>query len=327
VTILVIGGAGYIGAHVVRMLENRGDDVVVVDDLSTGTRQRVGKAPFELIDVARESAVPEFERVIAEYEVDSAIHFAAKKRVGESVERPTWYVEQNIGGLAHVLSALETTGVDRLVFSSSAAVYGMPDVVTVTEEASTAPINPYGRTKLVGEWMIGDASRAWGLRGVNLRYFNVAGAGWRDLGDPEALNLITIVFDRMQRGEQPVVFGDDYPTPDGTCIRDYVHVLDLARAHMAALDYLENPERPYDTFNVGTGVGASVTEVIDQISVASGHPLTPVIAARRPGDPPQLIADPRRILNALGWRPEHTLPQIVDSAWRAHVATMGERAG
>ena len=215
---------------------------------------------------------------------------------------------------------MEAAGVDRLMFSSSAATYGLPDVppgALIGEDARPAPISPYGETKLVCEWMNRAAGRAWGLRSVNLRYFNVAGAGWDDLGDPGVFNLIPIALQQLTSGEQPKIFGDDYDTPDGTCIRDYVHVLDLAEAHLAALDYLDRDERPYDVFNVGTGKGASVREVLAQIAASTGLTVEPTVVERRPGDPARLVARVDRIEEVLGWRGKHDLAQIVDSAWSA----------
>ena len=235
-TILVTGGAGYIGAHVVRLLQERGEKVVVVDDLSTGRADRVGDAVLVEVDVASPEAVDVLTRAMTEHDVRAVVHFAARKQVGESVERPAWYYQQNVGGFTNLVTAMQAAGVDRLVFSSSAATYGMPSVSLVEEKLHAEPINPYGETKLVGEWLGRAASRAWGLRFVALRYFNVAGAGWPDLGDPAVLNLVPMVLDRLERGERPKIFGDDYPTPDGTCIRDYIHVLDLAQAHLAALE-------------------------------------------------------------------------------------------
>jgi len=316
-SILVTGGAGYIGAHVVRLLQERGEDVVVVDDLSTGRADRVGDATLVELDVADGDAQQVLERVLAEREVTGVIHFAARKQVGESVERPAWYYQQNVNGLANVVAAMGGAGVDRMIFSSSAAVYGMPDVDIVTEDTRPEPINPYGETKLVGEWLIADAERAFGLRAASLRYFNVAGAGSADLGDPAILNLIPMVFDRLERGRPPTIFGDDYPTPDGTCVRDYIHVQDLAQAHLSALDYLETDDRAASVFNVGTGTGASVKDVIDEIGRASGLDVTPDIAERRAGDPPRLVAAADRIAQVLGWRAQHGLPEIVRSAWEA----------
>lgn len=316
-TILVTGGAGYIGAHVVRLLHERGDEVVVVDDLSTGARSRVGDATVIELDVASAGAQEVLAAALREHEVDAVIHFAARKQVGESVERPTYYYQQNVGGLTNVLAAMEEVGVHKLVFSSSAATYGMPSVSVVEEKLHAEPINPYGETKLVGEWLGRAASRAWGLKFVALRYFNVAGAGWDDLGDPAVLNLVPMVLDRLERGEQPRLFGDDYPTPDGTCIRDYIHVLDLAKAHIAALQYLTHDTQPFDVFNVGTGTGASVREVLDGLAAASGLTIDPIIEPRRAGDPPQLVGSPERINEVLGWRAEADLEEILGSAWSA----------
>src|SRR5690625_870224 len=316
-SILVTGGAGYIGAHVVRLLQERGEDVVVVDDLSTGRADRVGDATLVELDVADGEAQQVLERVLTERAVTGVIHFAARKQVGESVERPAWYYQQNINGLANVVAAMGGAGVDRMIFSSSAAVYGMPDVDIVTEDTRPEPINPYGETKLVGEWLIADAERAFGLRAASLRYFNVAGAGSADLGDPAILNLIPMVFDRLERGQRPTIFGDDYPTPDGTCVRDYIHVQDLAQAHLSALASLDTDDRAASVFNVGTGTGASVKDVIDEIGRASGLDVTPDIAERRAGDPPRLVAAADRIEQVLGWRAQHGLPEIVRSAWEA----------
>ncbi|CAN5584703.1 UDP-glucose 4-epimerase GalE [soil metagenome] len=318
--VMVTGGAGYIGAHVVRLLRERGDDLVVVDDLSTGEMGRVGDVPLVRFDLADGSTVDPLAAAMRDHRVGAVIHIAAKKQVGESAARPAWYYEQNVGGTAHLLQAMESAGVDRLMFSSSAATYGLPDLPPgslIDEEATQRPISPYGETKLVAEWMSRAAGRAWGLRTVNLRYFNVAGAGWDDLGDPGVFNLIPIVLGQLIAGDQPKIFGDDYETPDGTCIRDYVHVLDLAQAHLAALDYLDRDTRPYDVFNVGTGAGASVRDVLDQVASSTGLTVDPEVVERRPGDPAQLVADVRRIEQTLGWKAEHELAPIVDSAWSA----------
>ena len=320
-SILVAGGAGYIGAHVVRLLLERGDEVIVVDDLSYGSPGRVKGAEVIELDVASGEAVEALAGGMERRGVTAVIHFAARKQVGESVARPGWYYQQNVGGLANMLLAMERVGVDQMIFSSSAAVYGMPPVEVVPEDIDCHPINPYGETKLIGEWMMADCERAWGLRWAGLRYFNVAGAGWDDLGDMATLNLIPMVLDRLSRGETPKIFGTDYPTPDGTCIRDYIHVRDLAVAHIAALDYLAGGGRMADhIFNVGTGKGSSVREVVSRVIASTGLDVEPEELDRRAGDPPQLIGDAERIGQVLGWKAEHDLDDIVTSsftAWQA----------
>ncbi|WP_067781815.1 UDP-glucose 4-epimerase GalE [Actinomyces vulturis] len=317
-SILVAGGAGYIGAHVVRLLLERGDEVIVVDDLSYGTPDRVDGAELVQLDVAGCGAVDALADLMEARGVSAVIHFAARKQVGESVARPGWYYQQNVGGLANMLMAMERARVDQMIFSSSAAVYGMPPVEVVDEDIEKKPINPYGETKLIGEWMMADSERAWGLRWAGLRYFNVAGAGWDDLGDMATLNLIPMVMERLADGEAPKIFGDDYPTPDGTCIRDYIHVKDLAAAHISALDYLASGEEmEANVFNVGTGVGASVKDVVSKVIKATGSNLEPEIMPRRAGDPPQLIGNPERIGRILKWKAEYDLDDIVESAFSA----------
>ncbi len=313
--VLVTGGAGYIGA------------VVVVDDLSTGAASRVGDAPLVQIDIAADDAVEKLSAMMHEYAVNAVVHIAAKKQVGESAERPAWYYSQNVGGMANLLMAMESAEVSKLMFSSSASTYGLPDVPVDTllgEDVDCKPISPYGETKLVCEWMCRDAAAAWGLRWAGLRYFNVAGAGWPDLGDPAVLNLIPIALRALTSGDQPKVFGDDYDTPDGTCIRDYVHILDLAQAHIATLDYLERDDRPHEIFNVGTGTGASVSEVLDQVASTTGYEVRAEVIDRRPGDPAMLVADVRRISETLGWQSTKALAEMVESAWQAWAPTHGE---
>ena len=270
-----------------------------------------------MLDLARDDAPERLAKLMGEHAVDSVIHFAARKQVGESVARPAYYYQSNLGGMANLLTAMEAPGWRGWCSPRPRRRTGCRTSISYARTRPCAPINPYGETKLVGEWLARAAARAWGLRVANLRYFNVAGAGWDDLGDPAILNLVPMVFDRLERGEAPRVFGDDYPTPDGTCIRDYVHVLDLADAHLAALDYLGRDERPYDTFNVGTGSGASVREVIDEVGRATGLDVTPRVEPRRAGDPPRLVADVSRIHDELDWTAPNGLPEIVGSAWSA----------
>lgn len=315
--VLVTGGAGYIGSHVVRLLEDRGDEVLIVDDFSNGLPARVADKHCVDLDLAGPTAVEQLKKLLINNSIEAVIHFAARKRVGESVEKPELYYQQNIGGLGNLLVAMRDAGTRRLVFSSSAATYGMPDVPLVTEDTICQPINPYGQTKLVGEWMVANAQAAWGLRHSSLRYFNVAGAGWPDLADTAVTNLIPIVFAAIKAGQAPTVFGDDYATPDGSCVRDYVHVLDLAEAHLAALDYLQNEDRAQAVFNVGTGVGSSVFEVLEQIKKSSGIDFDIAVADRRAGDPPYLVGSVDRIQSTLGWKATHNLEDIVNSAWAA----------
>jgi len=317
-TVVVTGGAGYIGAHVVRALQEQGESVVVIDDLSSGAPDRIGSAPLRVIDVAADGATLPIADVLREFDARAVIHFAAKKQVGESARRPVYYYRQNVTGLANVLDAMESTGVRSLVFSSSAAVYGIPDVALVSEDTPPQPINPYGETKLAGEWLVRGASRAWGLRAVALRYFNVAGSGAPDLGDPAVVNLVTIVLDRLSRAEPALVYGDDYPTPDGTGVRDYVHVQDLAEAHIAAVRHLATRPGPWaEVLNVGTGAGVSVLEVIREIAAVSGRVIPLEVVPRRIGDPPSVVAATARIEAILGWRARYGLPEIIRSAWEA----------
>ena len=313
--LLITGGAGYIGSHVVRAAEAAGHECVVVDNLSTGVQSRVSCEIVEL-DLSAPTAQATLEALMKKHSFDSVIHLAALKQVGVSVQEPETYFAQNLGGLANLLLAMRNTNLTSLVFSSSAATYGMPDVDTVSEDYPGVPINPYGQTKLVGEWMVRNA-KVWGLRGVNLRYFNVAGCGFPDLADTAALNLIPIAIEALKAGKSPKVFGDDYPTPDGSCIRDYVHVQDLAEAHVAAVSYLERPDHSVDTFNVGTGTGASVFEVLNELKLASGIDFALDVTQRRAGDPPRLVANVERIERVLGFKAKNGLREIVQSAWDA----------
>ncbi len=311
------GGAGYIGSHVARILHQAGTPVVVVDNLSTGLDSRVLGLPTAHLELSDAGAVAALEQLITEHKVTAVVHLAALKQVGESVEKPEEYFLKNLGGQANLLTAMKNTGVKKFVFSSSAASYGMPDVEMVSENQTPEPINPYGQTKLIGEWMSQNAQTAWGLAHVSLRYFNVAGAGWPDLADTQKLNLIPIVFAAVRDGQKPKVFGTDYPTPDGSCIRDYVHVMDLAKAHVAAIDYLGQENRPFSVFNVGTGNGSSVLEVMEQIKKTTGIDFEYELVSRRAGDPPRLVADVSRINKVMNWKSQNSLVEIVESAWKA----------
>lgn len=315
---MVTGGAGYIGAHVVEVLQGSGHSCVVVDDLSTPLPSFRPGADFVRIDLAAEGAAAALGEAMTSHGVDAVIHLAARKRVDESVLRPAWYLQQNVVGLAHLLEAMEDAEVTRLVFSSTAAVYGEVDGA-VDETHPTVPINPYGRSKRIGEQLIEDAARAWGLSAASLRYFNVGGASRPDLGDSAAHNLIPLVLSALGKGEAPVIFGDDYPTPDGTCVRDFVHVADVADAHIAALEALG--ASGHGVYNIGTGRGTSVREIVELAVEVSGADIEPVVRPRRAGDPASVVAVVDRIATELGWRARRDVAEVVESTWRALRAT------
>lgn len=288
-TWLITGGAGYIGAHVARAMTDAGERVVALDDLSAGYPARL---PAE-VPLVRGSSLDGdlLERVLPEHGVTGVVHLAARKQVAESVAQPTRYYRENVGGLATLLDAVAKAGIRRLLFSSSAAVYGNPDVDLITERTPCAPVNPYGETKLAGEWLVRAAGQAHGIATVCLRYFNVAGAAAPELADTGVFNIVPMVFDRLTRDEAPRIFGDDYPTPDGTCVRDYIHVADLAEAHLAAARHLSSPDAGGDlTLNIGSGTGVSVRELIDVIGEVTGDRRPAVVEGRRPGDAPRAVA-------------------------------------
>ncbi len=306
------GGAGYIGAHIVHALQQEGERSVVVDDLSTGEPERIGAAPLVVGSILDEDLL---RRTLREHEVRGVVHLAAKKQVGESVAEPLRYYRENVTGTATVLAAAVAEGVESFVFSSSSSTYGLPDSPEpVAEDAPTRPLSPYGETKLVGEWLARDVAAATDLRVVCLRYFNVAGAASPPLGDPGAFNLIPLVFQALDRGEAPRVFGADYPTPDGTCIRDYIHVADVADAHVAALQHLAAGGAG-GTYNIGRGAGSSVLEVMRTVAEVTGRAVEPVVVDRRPGDPAYVVAAADRIRRDLGWTARYALPEMVASAW------------
>lgn len=322
-TWLLTGGAGYIGSHVLRSLQRSGRQVVVLDDLSTGDPAKVPSGvPLIEASVADRAAVA---RALQEHRVTGVVHLAAKKAVGESVQRPGYYYRENVDGMLSLLEAMAETDVRALVYSSSAAVYGTPDVDLVTEDAPLVPESPYGQTKVVGEWMTANEAKVRDLSWVSLRYFNVAGAGDPSLGDTSVANLIPMVFRALSRGESPRVFGADYPTPDGSCIRDYLHVADLADAHVAAAAACERG--PVGAvYNVGRGQGVSVFEVMDVVSEVIGRDVGAVVGPRRAGDPARLVAAADRISNELGWSADNGLHGMVSSAWRAWGVTGGTAA-
>ena len=314
--VLVTGGAGYIGSHTVRLLGERGVPVVVFDDLSTGHR---GAVDTDLVvgDLGDREAL---ERVFVERRPRSVIHFAARCTVAESVADPGRYYGQNVGGTWNLLEAMREHGCAEIVFSSTCAVYGTPARVPIEEDAPRMPINPYGRSKLMVEQMLEDYGAAYGTRTAALRYFNAAGASPDGrLGEdhrPET-HLIPLVLEVARgRREAVQIFGADHPTPDGTCIRDYVHVVDLADAHLRALAQLQ-AGRPQLACNLGTGSGHSVREVVEVARAVTGRPIPERAVARREGDPPELVSGGQRARTLLGWSPGRSgLTQIVEDAWR-----------
>ena len=314
--VLVTGGAGYIGAHTVHQLRDRGDEVVVIDDLVSGDPARIPGIPLLQLELADSAAPDAVAAALHEHRIEAVIHFAARKQVAESVARPAWYYQQNVGGLANLLLGMERAGAGRLVFSSSATVYGVIDG-PIDETDATEPQNPYGATKLIGERLAAAASAAWPLAAASLRYFNVAGASRPELADTSVANLVPIVLRQLAAGETPQLNGDDYPTPDGTCLRDYVHVADVAAAHLTVLDRLDPAHPGHVVYNVGTGAGTSVREMVDRILAVAGSELEPVVRGRRAGDPATLVAKVDRIREATGWTASHDLDDIVRSAWEA----------
>lgn len=313
--VLVVGGAGYIGSHMVRALAEAGRGACVLDDLSTGHRDAVGVA---LVEAGLEDAAA-VSRAVAASSAGAAMHFASFIQVGESVAAPAKYYANNVANTVSLLNALCEAGVRRFIFSSSAAVYGEPERSPLPESHPTRPVNPYGRTKLMVEQMLPDYGRAYGLEWVALRYFNAAGAhpdatlGERH--DPET-HLIPLAL-RAASGRLPAltVFGTDYPTPDGTCIRDYVHVMDLAQAHLLALEHLERGGESR-AFNLGNGGGFSVKQVIDSVERVTGRKVPVEYGPRRAGDPAALVADASAAKSVLGWRPRFAdLDTIVAHAW------------
>ncbi|MDQ6784387.1 MAG: UDP-glucose 4-epimerase GalE [Actinomycetota bacterium] len=319
-TILVTGGAGYIGSHTVARLVEQGREVVVVDSMELGHRQAIGEVALIEADVADTESMT---KVITDFQVDSVIHFAAYKAAGESVLEPGKYFRNNTAGTTSLLETLRTTGVDKVVFSSTCAVYGTPGSLPVSEAESISPESPYGESKAAVERILGWYDRCHGIRSVPLRYFNAAGASLdASIGEGSALtlNLVPLVMQAALGQRVPLrVFGTDYPTPDGTNIRDYVHVVDLADAHLRALEYLEAGYGS-TTVNLGTGHGSSVLEVIDSARRASGVPVPVVLTERRPGDPVALYADTAKAADVLGWTARYGLDEIVSTAWAWHSA-------
>jgi len=318
--ILVTGGAGYIGSHTVVELLERGEDVVVIDNLSTGHRASVAKeARFYEGDIRNRAFL---DRVFTDNDIEAVIHFAASSLVGESVRRPLTYYDNNVNGTQSLLAAMVDYGVKRIVFSSTAAVYGEPDRVPIREDDSVRPTNPYGETKLAIENMFRWCETAYGLKSVSLRYFNACGAHPDGrIGEdhrPESHLIPLILQVPLGQREHIAIYGDDYPTKDGTCVRDYIHVADLANAHWLALRRLREAGEG-GVYNLGNGSGFSVKEVIEVARQVTGHPIPSVVAPRRPGDPAVLIASSEKAERELGWKRRYAdLATMIESAWNWH---------
>jgi UDP-glucose 4-epimerase len=312
--IMVTGGAGYIGAHVVKALQGEGHDVVVIDDLSTGEEARLRDGTPLLVGSVLDTDF--VARGLSGHGIEGVVHLAAKKAVEESVAKPLWYYHENVTGMQSLLTAMAQTGVRKILLSSSAAVYGTPEEGLVTEQARTSPESPYGWTKLMSEQILRDAGGAEGFSWAALRYFNVGGADSPELGDRGAKNLIPRVFRAVTTGAKPQIFGNDYPTRDGTCIRDYIHVSDVADAHAFVITKMANAELAA-VYNLGTGLGTSVLEVMQTTRRVTGIDFAWDELPRRAGDPPSVIADASKIRDDLGWQSKHDLDSIVESAWAA----------
>lgn len=319
-TILVLGGAGYIGSHTVYELIENGEDVAIIDNLQTGHIKAVHpKARFYKGDIRNREFLDSF---FAKEKIDAVIHFAAYSLVGESMEKPLKYYENNLCGTKILLDSMVANGINKIVFSSTAATYGEPESLPILETDKTEPTNPYGETKLAMEKMFKWVGRAHNINFVSLRYFNACGAHVSgEIGEDHAVetHLIPLILQvPNNKREHIYIFGDDYKTKDGTCIRDYIHVTDLAQAHILAVKYLRNGGNS-DIFNLGNGIGFSVKEVIETARKVTGHPIPAQISPRRAGDPAKLIASSNKARKILGWKPEHAeLEEIIATAWNWH---------
>ena len=321
-SVLICGGAGYIGSHNVRAFRQHGDDVIVVDSLETGHRASVPEdVKFYEGDIRNSETLA---RIFTENEIESVIHFCAYSLVGESVDKPLKYFDNNVGGMITLLEAMRKFDVKRIIFSSTAATYGEPKRVPILETDPTEPTNPYGESKRIMEKMMNWVSQRYDIRYVSLRYFNVAGA-WHDgsIGEDHRCetHLIPLILQvPMGRREFITVYGNDYPTDDGTCIRDYIHVEDLAKAHILALEYLRNGGES-NIFNLGSGDGYSVMEMIKAARKVTGHPIPAKVGQRRAGDPARLVADSTKARKILKWQPEITkMEDIIATAWKWHIS-------
>jgi UDP-glucose 4-epimerase len=315
---LVTGGAGYIGSHVVRAFLAEGIDVVVIDDLSSGHAEFVPPGVAFYRGTLLDGDL--LETVFREHTISGVVHVAGFKYAGVSVQRPLHTYEQNVTATAVLLAAMQEAGVGEIVFSSSAAVYGTPDTELVTEETPKSPESPYGESKLIGEWLLRDQAVAAGLRHTSLRYFNVVGSGSVELRDTSPHNLFPMVFDALVEGRTPRINGNDYPTPDGTCVRDYIHVSDLAVSHVAAAKRLDAGLAIEPVYNLGSGDGVSVGEIMAAVASVTGKSFTPEVGPRRAGDPARIVASGELAARDLDWRMRHTLTEMVGSAWAARQA-------
>ena len=318
--ILVTGGAGYIGSHTVHLLKRHGFDVIVADDLSRGHEHNVKDTPFYRITLLDTDALTD---VMLREQCDAVIHFAAYIAVGESTQNPELYFTNNVSGSLSLLTAMGRAGVKRIVFSSTAAVYGTPERVPIVEDFPYAPVSPYGDSKVMVEKILGWLDEYRGVRSICLRYFNACGAepgsGLGEEHDPET-HLIPLIFRAIDTGKPMTIFGDDYDTPDGTCIRDYIHVSDLAEAHILAVQSLLNGGTS-GRYNVGTGTGKSVLEVLRAVEQVTHKKVPYTVGPRRDGDPPSLVANSDRLQKALGWRPAYTeITDVVRTAWEFHLS-------
>lgn len=314
-TWMVTGGAGYIGAHVVRAFEKAGIPVVVLDDLSSGKASFVAEGtPLVKGSILDRTLLDD---TIAAHAITGVVHLAGFKYAGVSVERPLHTYEQNVEGSRRLLAAMVEHDVQNLVFSSSASVYGTPDVDLVTEQTPTAPESPYGESKLVGEWLIRDAARVAPLRHTSLRYFNVVGSAYDDIYDVSPHNLVPLVLKALTEGRTPRINGDDYPTPDGTCVRDYLHVGDLADAHVAAATALVADVSLDAAYNCGSGEGMSVRQIMDSIARVTGIDFEAELHPRRAGDPARIVATGEAASRDLGWTMTYSVDEMMASAWRS----------